>query len=151
MCAGFHGCTMPPDWSPTSGLVTRPPHTHSSLPAPVLRLQDAADALHLLTVQRQLHERMSGLSLGLRHTPSPQQPPATGASSVNGTNGGDGAVPAWQAHGRAVQQQYKGRKARVQLVGRQAPLNFGSFSSSNSCMYAAAHGTATFCDYCVPR
>ena len=137
--------------APPPALSLPPPTSFTVHPCSDVYLQDAADALHLLTVQRQLHERMSGLSLGLRHTPSPQQLPAMTGAGSSGTGGGDGEVPAWQAHGRAVQQQYKGRKARVQLVGRQAPLNFGSFSSSNSCMYAAAHGTATFCDYCVPR
>ncbi|GAX82187.1 hypothetical protein CEUSTIGMA_g9615.t1 [Chlamydomonas eustigma] len=103
-----------------------------------LLLQESADALHLLTVQRQLHQRMSGLG-PTQHAPSPLQPEIEGDT-----------LQMWRANGRQLQDQYKKKKARIQLVGRQAPLNFQTYSSSKSCMYAAGHGTATFCDYCVP-
>ena len=142
--------------------------------------QDAADALHLLTVQRQLHERVSGIpSLGggtqrynaptpapltnprgggaTHHTPAAGSGPGAGDGGDRGSGhaaaevGDDGLFSSLRDRGREMQQQYKRRPGRVHLVGRQAPMHFGTFSSSSSCMYSAGHGTATFCDYCVPR
>ena len=128
--------------------------------APLYVLQDAADALHLLTVQRQLHERVSGIpSLGggtqrySAPTPAPLSNPRGGAVSgtlphatgdgghqeaVAGPRGAaddddDALFSSLKARGREMQQQYKRRPARVHLLGRQAPLDFGTFSSSSRC------------------
>lgn len=39
---------------------------------------------------------------------------------------------------------------QVHLVGRQHPQAFHGSTCGSTCMYAAAHGTATFCDVCIP-
>ena len=38
----------------------------------------------------------------------------------------------------------------MHLVGRQYPQAFHGSTCGSTCMYAAAHGTATFCDVCIP-
>lgn len=139
--AGETGCeecvTARPLSMPPATPAQRQPPCASELPQP---LQESAEALHGLTLRKQIQLQASRVQAEPAH--SPAHPAASAPSSATAAAAA-APTPLPAVHVRP--SPHASRPQRLFLVGRVRL----DFTTSTSCFYGS-HDVDTYCDYCTP-
>ncbi|KXZ51698.1 hypothetical protein GPECTOR_11g148 [Gonium pectorale] len=106
-------------------------------------LQESAEALHGLTIRKQIHLQANNLAGADTHGLGVGRGRRAARSSLNGSGSAGSGLAS--VHVRPGPEPPLARPQRLYLVGR-LPLDF---TTSSSCFYGS-HDSASYCDYCTP-